>query len=161
MQRLRAILAEMRAEEEAEEQRLAAQVNSVVPEASALAFRAASDPSVTRFNALTWFRANLPDWLGEATLNTVSLALLVLFGIYTGWLTVPESRPQTWMEWVYSQRNNLRDYWQIGRQEPSFPSYDPIAAPCAGGHSSSSSSNSVVDEVFARHEAEGRARARA
>mgnify|MGYP004182603347 FL=1 len=147
MQRLRAILAEMRAAEEAEEQRLAAQVNRIVPEASGLALQAASDPNVTRFNALTWFRARLPDWLGEATLTTVSLALVVLFGIYTEWLTIPESRPHTWIEWVYSQRNNLRDYWQVGRQQPSFPDYYPMSTPCAEGNSS------IVDEVFAKHEA--------
>ena len=135
----------MRAAEEAEEHQLSHQIDQIVPNASALAMEAVSNPSVNRFNAREWFRRKLPEWIAsDAVQSAVILALLSLYAIYSNWsfrdmtmggLNYPRQPPPRLIPWM------------------SIPT-PMMAKPdaCNGG--------SVVDEVFAKADAEAEAVAR-
>jgi len=136
MQRLRAILAEMRAAEAAEEQQLTQAIESVAPGTVALVRQASNDLAVNRFNFRQWLRDHLPDWLSEATEMTVVMAATTLVGIY----------------WSGATEHN----WAADRPPRLLP-WIPIPTPmmatpdaCHGG--------SVVDAVFAKAEAEAETR---
>ena len=142
LQRLRAILAEMRAAEEEEERRLSGQLNDIMPNARELAMEAVNNPSVTRRNAKEWFRAHIPSWINSDTMvSTIILGLFSLYLIYSG---------MTFRDVTMGGLNQPR------RPPPWMPVMNPYFTPllakpdaCNGG--------SVVDEVFAKHEARTRA----
>ena len=139
IEELRMVLADIRATEAEEERRLALQVDAIVPNASALAMQAANNPSVTRFNVREWFRARLPAWTtaADAMTSTVILALCSLYMSYAGGIASmglgdPFARPpppSTLPIWMHR---------------------DPLMANMPDG-------GSVVDEVFAKAEAEAEA----
>ena len=142
LQRLRALLAEMRAAAEEEERRLSGQLNDIVPNARELAMEAANNPSVTRRNAKEWFRAKLPSWINSETMgSTIILGLFSLYLIYSG---------MTFRDMTMGGLN--RPPPMPPRLLPWMPIPTPMMATpdaCNGG--------SVVDEVFAKHEARTRA----
>lgn len=157
--RLLQLLHERSAAEREEASQLSRQVDQIVPNGSALAMEAARNPSVTRFNVRKWFRRKLSEWITpDVVESAVMMALIALFMIYREWSfkdvsllggapPPPPAPPSTWWDSMPSRE----DFFNARRRYPSLSS----SMPCAGG--SRSSSSSVVDEVFAEHEAKAKA----